>query len=214
MSLLVYTYQDLIDIKEKTLKMQRLLDQYRDQMRRLSDARDQYRKDSDHKTFITTFYWLIDDFAKLNEGPTKAEVEKENNRLKEEIRKAKESVSEMKDKLRVYEITMSQTIIEDDELMSLTKELMCEVCMDFYKDPRTLRCGHYFCSKCISLIMEMSDGTFPTCPVCRHPFEVGSLENFVVSSHVNRLLVHVSKLGKRITDFKLAKDFYDREDEI
>ncbi|XP_043922309.1 E3 ubiquitin-protein ligase TRIM8-like [Protopterus annectens] len=54
---------------------------------------------------------------------------------------------------------------------NLKEELNCSICLDVYKDPVILDCGHNFCRECIEKAWETSDsdGTY-NCPECRAQF--------------------------------------------
>ncbi|XP_040187625.1 E3 ubiquitin-protein ligase TRIM39-like [Rana temporaria] len=54
------------------------------------------------------------------------------------------------------------------ESSHLKDDLECSVCLDFYTDPVTLRCGHNFCRDCISRVLDTQDrsGGY-SCPECR-----------------------------------------------
>uniref|UniRef100_A0A6B2LKS1 RING-type domain-containing protein n=1 Tax=Arcella intermedia TaxID=1963864 RepID=A0A6B2LKS1_9EUKA len=43
------------------------------------------------------------------------------------------------------------------------ESLECPICLDLFKDPRMLPCGHTFCFKCVQPIQPLS------CPLCRAP---------------------------------------------
>lgn len=50
----------------------------------------------------------------------------------------------------------------------LRKELTCAICLDIYKDPVILKCGHNFCRFCICLHWdENGDDYGYQCPQCR-----------------------------------------------
>ncbi|XP_059827062.1 nuclear factor 7, brain-like [Hypanus sabinus] len=40
------------------------------------------------------------------------------------------------------------------QVESLTKEVICPICLDFFTDPVILECGHYFCRSCITQCWE------------------------------------------------------------
>ncbi|XP_077149098.1 E3 ubiquitin/ISG15 ligase TRIM25-like [Ranitomeya variabilis] len=53
----------------------------------------------------------------------------------------------------------------------LKHELNCSICMNIYKDPVTLRCGHNFCRICIDGVLDTQDGDgLYCCPECRVTF--------------------------------------------
>ncbi|XP_073492758.1 uncharacterized protein [Aquarana catesbeiana] len=54
---------------------------------------------------------------------------------------------------------------------TVREELTCSICLDVYRDPVSLRCGHYFCRDCIETALDTQEGGRYTCPECRgkHP---------------------------------------------
>uniref|UniRef100_A0A8C4URX2 Uncharacterized protein n=1 Tax=Falco tinnunculus TaxID=100819 RepID=A0A8C4URX2_FALTI len=55
---------------------------------------------------------------------------------------------------------------ECDPLESLQKEASCSICLDYFRDPVSINCGHSFCRDCITRCSGKSDRRF-TCPQCR-----------------------------------------------
>ncbi|XP_072515844.1 E3 ubiquitin-protein ligase TRIM11-like [Salminus brasiliensis] len=55
----------------------------------------------------------------------------------------------------------------------LEAELSCAVCLDVYKDPRLLTCGHNFCHACLLRLWENQGADLQSysCPECRTTFE-------------------------------------------
>ncbi|XP_059814053.1 zinc-binding protein A33-like [Hypanus sabinus] len=51
------------------------------------------------------------------------------------------------------------------ETESLSEEVICPVCLDFFIDPVTLECGHNFCRSCITQCWEREERN--SCPECR-----------------------------------------------
>ncbi|XP_006013874.1 E3 ubiquitin/ISG15 ligase TRIM25 isoform X2 [Latimeria chalumnae] len=57
--------------------------------------------------------------------------------------------------------------------ISISKEqLICAICLDLFRDPVTLPCGHNFCMKCICSSWDELHGVMPNCPQCRVTFTV------------------------------------------
>ncbi|XP_078497880.1 E3 ubiquitin-protein ligase TRIM39-like [Lissotriton helveticus] len=52
------------------------------------------------------------------------------------------------------------------QLGNLQEEATCSICLDYFKDPVSIECGHNFCRSCITQSWEGRDGNFP-CPQCR-----------------------------------------------
>ncbi|XP_069619269.1 E3 ubiquitin/ISG15 ligase TRIM25-like [Ranitomeya imitator] len=54
----------------------------------------------------------------------------------------------------------------------LRDELDCSICLDIFRDPVTLRCGHNFCRVCIDRVLDTQDdsGVY-SCPDCREDFQ-------------------------------------------
>ncbi|XP_072266712.1 E3 ubiquitin/ISG15 ligase TRIM25-like [Pyxicephalus adspersus] len=54
----------------------------------------------------------------------------------------------------------------------LRDELDCAICLDIYKDPVNLRCGHNFCRVCIDHVLDTQEGSGGySCPQCRLRFQ-------------------------------------------
>ncbi|XP_072094764.1 zinc-binding protein A33-like [Mobula birostris] len=51
---------------------------------------------------------------------------------------------------------------------SLTEEVICPICLDFFTDPVSLECGHNFCRSCITRCWEREERN--SCPECREVF--------------------------------------------
>ncbi|XP_044531080.1 tripartite motif-containing protein 65 [Gracilinanus agilis] len=52
--------------------------------------------------------------------------------------------------------------------LGLEEELDCVICLELYREPVTLLCGHNFCRKCIKDYWDLGE---INCPKCRAPFE-------------------------------------------
>ncbi|XP_078508735.1 zinc-binding protein A33-like [Lissotriton helveticus] len=81
----------------------------------------------------------------------------------------------------------------------LTEELTCSVCLELFRDPVILPCGHNFCRVCIDGSCE-GEGSC-SCPICRAEFESGrytpiaALANLV--ERVSGAIVDGKECGER-----------------
>ncbi|RLV61945.1 hypothetical protein DV515_00019852 [Chloebia gouldiae] len=57
---------------------------------------------------------------------------------------------------------------------SLQDEATCSVCLEFFKDPVSIECGHNFCRACIAKSWKELEADFP-CPQCREVFREKNL---------------------------------------
>src|SRR5690349_2710483 len=52
--------------------------------------------------------------------------------------------------------------------VAINSLLECSICMEAFKDPRNLSCGHTFCLKCLNQHVEKADNnTQVNCFICR-----------------------------------------------
>ncbi|KAE8285914.1 Zinc-binding protein A33 [Larimichthys crocea] len=56
---------------------------------------------------------------------------------------------------------------EANALEELQSELTCPVCLELFRDPVILDCGHHFCQVCIIQCWEAKADEFSSCPKCR-----------------------------------------------
>lgn len=54
-----------------------------------------------------------------------------------------------------------------DQGSVLQEELTCPVCLDLYRDPHLLPCGHNFCKICLDRLKRQADRGRLRCPECR-----------------------------------------------
>uniref|UniRef100_A0A3B4CXY7 Tripartite motif containing 65 n=1 Tax=Pygocentrus nattereri TaxID=42514 RepID=A0A3B4CXY7_PYGNA len=77
------------------------------------------------------------------------------------------------------------------DLHYLEAELSCAVCLDVYKDPRLLTCGHNFCHTCLLRVWENQDANLQrySCPECRTVFEdyPATQRNIKLSNIIERI---------------------------
>ncbi|XP_062903876.1 LOW QUALITY PROTEIN: uncharacterized protein LOC134346437 [Mobula hypostoma] len=72
---------------------------------------------------------------------------------------------------------------------SLTEEVICPICLDFFTDPLSLECGHSFCRSCITRCWEREERN--SCPECREEFADRTLR-------VNRALANLSEKARKL----------------
>ncbi|XP_072892881.1 uncharacterized protein [Hemitrygon akajei] len=68
-------------------------------------------------------------------------------------------------------------------------EVICPICLDFFTDPVSLECGHYFCRSCITRCWEREERN--SCPECREEFADRSLKG-------NRVLANLSEKARKL----------------
>ncbi|XP_058025071.1 E3 ubiquitin-protein ligase TRIM7-like isoform X6 [Ahaetulla prasina] len=69
---------------------------------------------------------------------------------------------------------------------NLQDEATCSVCLEYFKDPVSIQCGHNFCRACISKSWKSLEVDFP-CPQCREVFKEKSFRP-------NRQLANMSEI--------------------
>ncbi|NXA43879.1 TRI39 ligase, partial [Eudromia elegans] len=69
---------------------------------------------------------------------------------------------------------------------NLQDEATCSVCLEFFKDPVSIECGHNFCRACITKSWKDLELDFP-CPQCREVFQSRSFRP-------NRQLANVAEI--------------------
>ncbi|XP_072777178.1 E3 ubiquitin-protein ligase TRIM7 isoform X4 [Taeniopygia guttata] len=74
---------------------------------------------------------------------------------------------------------------------NLQDEATCSVCLEFFKDPVSIPCGHNFCRACIAKSWKELEMDFP-CPQCREVFQE---KNF----RPNRQLGNISEIINQLT---------------
>lgn len=57
---------------------------------------------------------------------------------------------------------------ESSALEELQSELTCPVCLELFRDPVILECGHHFCQVCIIQCWEAKADELSNCPKCRN----------------------------------------------
>ncbi|XP_022078037.1 E3 ubiquitin/ISG15 ligase TRIM25 [Acanthochromis polyacanthus] len=66
----------------------------------------------------------------------------------------------------------------------LQEELTCPVCLDLYRDPHLLPCGHNFCKTCLDRLKRQADRGRFRCPECRdsHRCSTNFQKNFKLAN--------------------------------
>ncbi|XP_044839260.1 E3 ubiquitin-protein ligase TRIM39-like [Mauremys mutica] len=78
----------------------------------------------------------------------------------------------------------------ESPLESLQEEATCSICLEYFKDPVIIECGHNFCRACITQCWEGSD-TAASCPQCRKTVQQRNLRP-------NRQLANMVEIAKRL----------------
>uniref|UniRef100_A0A8D0DKN4 Zinc finger protein RFP-like n=1 Tax=Salvator merianae TaxID=96440 RepID=A0A8D0DKN4_SALMN len=55
---------------------------------------------------------------------------------------------------------------DENPVQNLCEEVTCPICLEYFKDPVMIDCGHNFCQTCISQCLGQSEGE-ASCPQCR-----------------------------------------------
>ncbi|XP_063148876.1 zinc finger protein RFP-like [Candoia aspera] len=79
----------------------------------------------------------------------------------------------------------------ENPVESLHREATCSVCLEYFRDPVSIPCGHSFCRACITQCWK-EQGTNFSCPQCR---EVALQRNF----RPNRELGNVVEITRRLS---------------
>nr|XP_003218064.1 PREDICTED: zinc finger protein RFP-like [Anolis carolinensis] len=79
-----------------------------------------------------------------------------------------------------------------DPLQDLCEETTCSVCVDYFKDPVTLDCGHNFCKACLTQTWEKSSNIETSCPQCRG---IVSQKNFRTNQSLANIVEKVKILS-------------------
>ncbi|XP_029310683.1 E3 ubiquitin/ISG15 ligase TRIM25-like [Cottoperca gobio] len=63
---------------------------------------------------------------------------------------------------------------QSEQSSVLQEELTCPVCLDLYRDPHLLPCGHNFCKNCLDRLRRQADRGRFRCPECRDSHRCGT----------------------------------------
>uniref|UniRef100_A0A452I040 Tripartite motif containing 39 n=1 Tax=Gopherus agassizii TaxID=38772 RepID=A0A452I040_9SAUR len=78
-----------------------------------------------------------------------------------------------------------------DPVEHLQDEVACPICLEYFKDPVIIECGHNFCRACITQCWERS-ATAASCPQCRETVQQSNLRP-------NRQLANIVEIAKRLS---------------
>uniref|UniRef100_A0A8D0BPI4 Zinc finger protein RFP-like n=1 Tax=Salvator merianae TaxID=96440 RepID=A0A8D0BPI4_SALMN len=79
---------------------------------------------------------------------------------------------------------------------NFSDEAICSICLEYFKDPVTVDCGHNFCQVCITRCLEEAEGK-PSCPQCR---ETISQRNFRPNRQLTNLVELIKNLQQEIQE--------------
>nr|XP_020853538.1 probable E3 ubiquitin-protein ligase TRIML1 [Phascolarctos cinereus] len=82
--------------------------------------------------------------------------------------------------------------MDDKELLeNLRADLICSICLGYFTDPVTVKCGHSFCTECLVKCREGAEDIL-TCPECRQVIQISNLvpnknlQNLSITSKIIR----------------------------
>ncbi|KPP59895.1 hypothetical protein Z043_122144, partial [Scleropages formosus] len=110
---------------------------------------------------------------------------------------------------------------ERSALDELRSELTCPVCLELFREPVILECGHHFCRACIARCWEARSEEGATCPQCRAPcaseLRPNSLLCNVVDSVRRARATHtgarVALTTRRAHDWNAGSDYCEEHEE-
>lgn len=80
--------------------------------------------------------------------------------------------------------TIDSIIYNKNKLIDI---ISCPICLEKYKHPRNLKCGHPFCTTCLHMININNE---ITCPVCRQITKFDE-NNLLIHLPINSILVSI-----------------------
>ncbi|XP_078244719.1 E3 ubiquitin-protein ligase TRIM7 isoform X1 [Pogona vitticeps] len=69
-------------------------------------------------------------------------------------------------------------------LQGLCEEATCSICLEYFKDPVTIECGHNFCRACLTQSWEGSGVEKVSCPQCREKVRRNLIPNRLLGNFV------------------------------
>ncbi|XP_067321514.1 zinc finger protein RFP-like [Anolis sagrei] len=83
-----------------------------------------------------------------------------------------------------------------DSLKKLCEELACPICLEYFKEPVIISCGHNFCQSCLDQCWE---GKETSCPQCREKVQEGDIKR---NWQLTNLVEIAMKLGSQKAEEK------------
>ncbi|XP_067321615.1 E3 ubiquitin-protein ligase TRIM11-like [Anolis sagrei] len=87
---------------------------------------------------------------------------------------------------------MAATPRAQDPLQDLCEEATCPICLDYFKDPVILDCGHNFCRACLTQTWKKTGSKETSCPDCR---EIVAPENLRKNQQLANIVEKVKILS-------------------
>lgn len=85
---------------------------------------------------------------------------------------------------------------------TLDDMLSCSICLDYYKHPRNLLCGHSFCTTCLQMIKINNE---IVCPLCRQITSFNHIFTLVDLSLNTTLISFIDDHNRNNNKFKLKR---------
>ena len=103
---------------------------------------------------------------------------------------------------------------------AIRAELTCPICLDMYKEPRRLPCGHVYCHGCLRDVLnkkyvnsDVSERIL-SCPECRQDhdlaFQQSGVDVFPRDFKLVRLVQLFEKCAINADKCKVSANFFDR----
>ncbi|XP_060094713.1 zinc finger protein RFP-like [Heteronotia binoei] len=83
-------------------------------------------------------------------------------------------------------------------LTDLCNEMSCPICLEYFREPVILDCGHNFCQACLTQCWGESGTGASCCPECRETFQQRHFKP-------NRHLANVVEIARKLQEGKLAE---------
>ncbi|XP_064495960.1 LOW QUALITY PROTEIN: tripartite motif-containing protein 5-like [Pseudopipra pipra] len=80
--------------------------------------------------------------------------------------------------------------------------LTCSICLDIYRNPMSLGCGHSFCKECIEGTEKCQQGP-SQCPLCLYPTGPRPAMKTCLTCKASLCQAHLSKHSTKNTQKKL-----------